>query len=300
MGKPPHRLATKIGASSSAMMVGEYIGEYIATHRHTRGSQRSAAYALRRFARESGNPECAQLSGEHVLAWWASLEGLSVSSLRARYCVVRCFIGWLRRRGLVCGDPMAVVSIPREPRRQPKTFTPAEVDTLMAHLRARERAIVALMYGAGLRCCEVASLQVDDIDWRSSTISVVGKGGHEDVLPLSTWVAGHLSRYLAESPATAGPLIRDGHRHRRGITAQQVSLVMAAAVREAGLKHHRYDGRGAHALRRTCATELLASGASITEVQAVLRHQSLRSTQHYLARPNAERLRAAVERIPVV
>lgn len=300
MSNPPHRLLTIGSPSSQPMMVGDCIEDFVKAHRRTTGSQRAATYALRRFARESGNPRCADLSGEHVLAWWSSLADLAPSSLRMKHSIVSCFIAWLRRRGLVCGDPMAVIPKPREPRRQPRVFAPAEVDHLMTQLDTRQRAIVALMYGVGLRCCEVAALQVDDIDWSSTTISVVGKGGHEDVLPMSRWVADHLRRYLVDSPATAGPLIRDGRWHRRAITPQRVSELMAEAIRGAGLKRHPHDGRGAHALRRTCATEMLSSGASITEVQAVLRHQSLRSTQHYLGRPDAERLRAAVERIPVV
>lgn len=80
----------------------------------------------------------------------------------------------------------------------------------------------------------------------------------------------------------------------RGMSAQHISESVGGWLREAGIKRGRHDGIGAHALRRTCATELLQRG-TIRQVQAVLRHASLTSTERYLRRSEAEELRALVD-----
>jgi integrase len=82
----------------------------------------------------------------------------------------------------------------------------------------------------------------------------------------------------------------EGTTHRRPITAQRISELVAGWVRTAGVQLHPRDGRTAHALRRTCATDLLERGTSVRTVQAVLRHQSLSTTARYLRRADAAAL----------
>jgi integrase len=78
-----------------------------------------------------------------------------------------------------------------------------------------------------------------------------------------------------------------------------MSELLAAWMREAGIKRRRLDGRGAHALRRTCATTLLEHGSTLVDVAAVLGHSQLSSTQRYLALPDAKRLLAVIETGPM-
>ena len=80
------------------------------------------------------------------------------------------------------------------------------------------------------------------------------------------------------------------------MTADTLSKLVIKLSKAAGVKRAPYDGRGAHSLRRTCATDLLESGASVVQVQQVLRHQNLATTQAYLRRSSAEELRGVLER----
>ena len=160
----------------------------------------------------------------------------------------------------------------------------------------RGHAIVCLMYWLGLRCVDVHNLAVGDVDFRRKMIVIHGKGGHEDALPLPDAVADAVRRYLRRNPAPAGPLFRTYLSPPRPLSAQHISEMVGAWMLEAGLKTGRYDGIGAHALRRTCATDLLDRGANLRQVQAVMRHESLASTQRYLRRAEAEELRSIVER----
>src|SRR5690606_8896868 len=100
---------------------------------------------------------------------------------------------------------------------------------------------------------------------------------------------------LTDRPAPAGPLFRTHTDPPRPMSAQLISDLLRDWLIEAGLKRHKHDGIGAHALRRTCATDLLESGASVRQVQAVMRHASLTSTERYLRRSNAEELRGILE-----
>jgi site-specific recombinase XerD len=132
-----------------------------------------------------------------------------------------------------------------------------------------------------LDLCEVATLQLADLDFIDHTARVVGKGGHERLLPLSeeTWTV--LERYLDEQPLTAGPLIRS-YRTHGGLRADTISGLVGEWMSAAGIKHRPRDGISAHALRHSAATDMLRSGAHLRDVQAALGHASLSTTQRYL------------------
>lgn len=259
--------------------------EWLNGHRYTEPSKKSALYALLRYQRAKTAEE-----------WWRSLDHLAPSSRRAQFSVVSSFVQYLLELGELDRNPLIGISPPRPPRPNPVTFTAAEVDRVReACTNWRDRVIVELMWGIGLRCVEVSRLEVADVDLAGRYVTVHGKGGGFDVLPLPERVAWVLENYLEAHPATAGPLVRDVRFHRTGLKAQRVSDVMVEIMRRAGVKRRAYDGRSAHTLRRTCATDLLDAGANIRQVQAVLRHASLNSTEHYLRRSNAEDLRGVLD-----
>lgn len=142
----------------------------------------------------------------------------------------------------------------------------------------RDYAILVLLARLGLRAAEVASLRLDDIDWRAGEIVVRGKGRTEERLPLPSDVGEALAAYL-----------RRGRPHRperevflralaplRGLAPEGVSEVVRAASERAGL-----GSFGAHRLRHTAGTEMLQTGASLPEVAQVLRHRSVATTAIY-------------------
>lgn len=277
--------------------ISTYIPAHVESRRTGLASQRSATYRLTRFADTTGNPTPDQLTVEHAEAWWATTATLAAGTRRGHHSTVRCYLGWLRVRGLLSGDPLAGIVPPREPRRNPATFTPTETGALWATAGPdlRIRAVLALMWGLGLRCVDVAHLEVADLDWHRGLITIHGKGGHVDVLPLPTIAAEHVTAYLRAHPCPAGPLIRDARWHRHPVTPARLSELLADLARRAGVKHGRWDGRGAHALRRTFGTDLLEQGAHIRQVQALLRHRSLQTTESYLRRSDAAELRHLVD-----
>lgn len=272
------------------------IDDYTATRRWSDKTARGCGYTLNGFALATGNPPIDQLTHEHVAAWWETRKGLAPSTARNRRSVVSNFLEWCRATGRMTHDPMAGIPVPKEPRRMPTVLDDEEVRQLLKAVPdARGFAIVVLMWTLGFRCVDVAQLQVHDVDFRRRMIRVTGKGGNEDVLPLPPFVARAIDRYLTDHPAPAGPLFRTHTDPPRPMSAQLVSDLLRDWMLDAGLKRHRHDGIGAHALRRTCATDLLDQGVSVRKVQAVMRHASLTSTERYLRRSDAEELRGILE-----
>lgn len=294
----PMREAPDTGTfTAMPLPVSTFIDAHIAARRTGQTSTRSATYRLRCFARATGDPTPDQINPERIEQWWATLADRSISTRRSHYSTVRCFLGWLRVRDLLAGDPLASIVPPREPRRSPATLTPDETAALWATAGPdlRMRAVLALMWGLGLRCIDVANLDVGDLDWHQGLVTIHGKASNVDVLPLPSSTVEHLLRYLDAHPAAAGPLIRDSRYHRAGVSPQWLSKLLADLATDAGVKRGRWDGRGAHALRRTFGTELLEGGAHIRQVQALLRHRSLATTESYLRRSDAAELRHLVD-----
>lgn len=152
----------------------------------------------------------------------------------------------------------------------------------------RDRAMLGLMARLGLRCGEVAVLGLDDIDWRAGQITVHGKGGRRDLLPLPADVGQAIAEYLRSGrPATAigrTVFVRVKAPHR-GLSSGGVTQAVAAAARRAGL-----GVVYGHLLRHSAATAMLAAGGSMTEIGQVLRHRRPLTTAIY-ARVDVEALR---------
>lgn len=160
----------------------------------------------------------------------------------------------------------------------------------------RDRAILMLVGRLGLRCIEVARLEVADIDWRAGEIAVRGKARRQDRLPLPHDVGEALVSYMCQvRPARAvRPVFLTLRAPTRPITAGVVSYVCRCACQRAGL-----PPVGAHRLRHSLATEMLRRGASLIEVGQVLRHQDLVTTAIY-AKVDIATLRAVAQPWPGV
>lgn len=191
--------------------------------------------------------------------------------------MVRTFCRWLVAERLLRRDPTAGIGRVRQPRQVPRGLTADRVSALWLVLPdVRAELIVTLMVQEGLRCGEVARLEVGDLDWAGRVVLVHGKGGHERVLPLSAQTAGSLSRYLSERPATAGPLVRSYTRPGQAILPGRISHLVGRWMRDAGV------AASGHALRHTAATDMLRAGAHVRDVQTALGHASLATTQRYM------------------
>lgn len=152
----------------------------------------------------------------------------------------------------------------------------------------RDFAILTVLARLGLRACEAAAMQLGDIDWRTGELTVRGKGGLDDKLPLPADVGEALVDYLLHGrPAgiATTSVFLTVLAPRRGIAADGIRGVVARACQRAGIPRV-----GAHRLRHTVASDLLGAGSALSEIGQVLRHRSQLSTATY-AKIDRSRLR---------
>ena len=242
------------------------------------------------------------------------------ATLGRKLAAIRSFFRWLVDEGTCDVDPTGGIPAPRTPKRLPNPLPVDDCVALAEHSRPpgkrsggelaelRGRAVVELLYGGGLRVGELVALDVRDVDLPRGDVRVTGKGGKERVVPLPEAAREALEAYLvlrrrpgflAEPLITslrsrgAGSLSGDGPQ-RRGVTRlgpRDVRRVLAARAREAGV----VDRVHPHRLRHSYATHLLDMGADLREIQELLGHASLATTEKYTA-VSADRLMEVYDR----
>lgn len=241
--------------------------------------------ALGTFRAHIGRRPLDKLGRGHIEKWLESTCELAPATRRARLSTVRSFLRWCEQRGHVKRNVAADVRGPRQPRTLPRALVgDAPGKAIAACPDARARLIMTLMFQQGARCCEVSRLELADIDRHHGTMRVTGKGGHERVLPLMAETVEALDAYLAECPASAGPLIRSyrsWERHQ-ALSAGAISKYVSMWMDDAGIKRAPRDGVSAHAGRHTCLSDMLRAGAHLRDVQAAAGHQHITSTEIYL------------------
>jgi len=237
-----------------------------------------------------------RVTADDIRAFLASLHARRhPASLGRKLAAIRSFFRFLVREGRCPLDPTAGIPGPRVPKRLPN---PLPVDDCVALVEVgaaprdtpdekalRDRALVELLYGAGLRVGELASLDVRDVDLHRGDVRVTGKGGKERVVPLPGAAREALAAYLDRRRAPgllAQPLFtalrprRDGPR-RLGV--RDVRRVLGSRARRAGI----VDRVHPHRMRHSYATHLLDMGADLREIQELLGHASLSTTEKYTA-----------------
>ncbi|GAC1669786.1 MAG: site-specific tyrosine recombinase XerD [Candidatus Limnocylindrales bacterium] len=227
--------------------------------------------------------------------------GLAPTSLRRRAASIRGFYRFAYGDGLIERDIAAHLDLPRQPRLLPETLTVAEVEALLeASPDLRARALLELLYAAGLRVSEALGLDREDLSTDGGFVRVIGKGDKERLVPVGDIALDWLDRWLSEGrptmlafshvePARGGPLFL-GDRGRR-LARQQAFALVKAAARTAGLP----PAVSPHTLRHSFATHLLEGGADLRIVQELLGHASISTTQLY-THVTGERVREVYSR----
>jgi len=213
--------------------------------------------------------------------------GLAPTSLRRRAASIRGFYRFAFGEGVIGIDVAAHLDLPRQPRLLPETLTVAEVEALLeAAPDLRGRALLELLYAAGLRVSEGLGLDREDLSTDGGFVRVIGKGDKERLVPVGDIALDWLARWMTEErptllalhhvePARGGPLFL-GDRGRR-LARQQAFQIVRAAARRAGLP----ESVSPHTLRHSFATHLLEGGADLRIVQELLGHASISTTQLY-------------------
>jgi integrase/recombinase XerD len=214
-------------------------------------------------------------------------QGLSGSTIARRVASLRSFFRHLVLIGATDSNPAAELELPRRTRRLPRALSPSEAERLIdaaagttpRHLR--DRALVELLYGAGLRVSEAVGLDKGGVDLDQRLVRTVGKGGKERVVPVGREAVEALRRYLARGR----PHLDRRHRPELFLNAQGGGLTRAGAflilrklAAKAGLEPERVHP---HLLRHTFATHLLEGGADLRSVQEMLGHADLATTELY-------------------
>lgn len=248
---------------------------------------------LRSLDEHFGNRPINRLTTREVERWLESLERLSQNSRASYLASVRQFTRWLVAEKLLSSDPCpAIPSVPRA-RSVPRALTADAVAETLRHCRSdRERAIVWLMVGLGLRRVEVATIRWEDYDERGRTIHITGKGGHQRVLPVPDQVAHALDRVRVRG--NTGPIIRSDV-NGQPIQAATIGKLMSDLLRRAGVKRAPYDGVSGHAYRHTAASDVLDHCGDLRVVQQMLGHAQLQTTSIYLRRANLTAIREAMD-----
>jgi site-specific recombinase XerD len=226
---------------------------------------------------------------EELERWVAEMraEGLAATTVARRVSAVRTYFRHLVLIGARADNPAAELPLPKRGRTLPRVLSPGETERLIEaatgstprHLR--DRALVELLYGAGLRVSEAVGLEKGAIDLDARVVRVLGKGAKERLVPLGRPAAEAARRYLALGRphldrryrpelflnARGGPLTRAG-----------AFLILRRLAEKAGLEPERVHP---HLLRHSFATHLLEGGADLRSVQEMLGHADLGTTERY-------------------
>jgi site-specific recombinase XerD len=221
--------------------------------------------------------------------------GVSPTTRARKLSCLRTFVKYLKRMGKLENDPTEVLEAPIRRRPLPKALTQAQASEFLDHdwegkTPKRDRALLELMYAAGLRASEVVGANVGDLDLREGMIRVRGKGNKDRVTLFGEACRKAIQSYLGEErtkPIEGDPLFTNP----KGIRLSTRSL--QDVVKKWALRTGLPPSVSPHTLRHSFATHLLDNGADLKSVQQLLGHESLATTQIY-THVSVERLRATV------
>jgi integrase/recombinase XerC len=243
-----------------------------------------------------------------VRAFLADLyrRGQARASVARKLSALRAFTRYLRREGIVEGDPVGLAAAPKRERKIPAHLTIDEMERLLespdvSHpLGRRDRAILELFYASGLRLSELVGLDLEDVDLGARMVRVLGKGGRERMVPFNMAGAGALRAWLKDRTRLRAAASRGDGRARRSARAGRAAgperrepvFVNARGVRLTGRSVQRMVARyvascstrfdiSPHALRHSFATHLLQRGADLRAIQELLGHALLSTTERY-------------------
>jgi integrase/recombinase XerC len=236
------------------------------------------------------------LGRRQVRAFSAELgrRGYAPATLARKLSTLRGFARHLTESGVLAADPARSLPGPRRRRRLPRVLSVTDVDTLVAAtegtdpLALRDRLILELLYGCGLRSMELVALRLGDVQAAQAQHIVRGKGGKTRIVPMGDEAAAALRRYLergrgelerpqgaaAPEPRREAPLLLS--KSGRGLLTSDVRRLVVKYSRLAGIDH-----ASPHMLRHAYATHMLERGADLRAIQELLGHASVSTTQVY-------------------
>ncbi|NLE23142.1 MAG: tyrosine recombinase [Actinobacteria bacterium] len=240
------------------------------------------------------------LGRRDVRAYSAELgrRGYAPATLARKLSTLRGFTRHLTEAGVLAADPAQSLPGPRRRRRLPRVLSVSEVDTLVAAtegtdpLALRDRLVMELLYGCGLRSMELVALRLGDVQAAQAQILVRGKGGKSRLVPLGEEAAAALRRYLERGRGELERQAALAGRESSAAPRREAALLLSRTgrplrtsdVRRLVVKYSRLAGidpASPHMLRHAYATHMLERGADLRAIQELLGHASVSTTQVY-------------------
>jgi len=274
--------------------IGKAVARFLRSLRERNASPHTIkAYTgdLEKFAAYVGEAGWKQIDHVRIRGFLSQLydHGLSKTSVARALAAVRSLYRWLAREGVVEQNPAALVSTPRLPKKLPRVPTIEEMNTVldgaMPELAAwaeRDRLILELLYGCGIRNSELIGIDLDDVRWSGEAILVRGKGRKERYVPFGDAVKSAFNAYvpvrqqkLAERKQSTRALLLNTRGTR--LTTRSVGRIVKRIAVAKGLSPDVHP----HTLRHAFGTHMLEEGADLRAIQEMLGHERLSTTQRY-------------------
>ena len=242
------------------------------------------------FLEHQGISRPREVEARHIRSYLREIMGYGYakSSAARKLSSLRSWSAFLKERGIIEKDAAKGVRGPRLPERLPRAVSQEDAVRILDAGRdgddpGRDSAVLELLYGCGLRIAELAALRWEQVDMNERMIRVLGKGEKERLVPFGKCALSALLDWREHLPP-AGEFVFPGKK-KGAITVRTVHRIVLRAAAKSGI-----SGVTPHVLRHSFATHMLEGGASLRVVQELLGHESLLTTQHYLA-VSAEHLR---------
>jgi len=263
---------------------------------------RAYSRELRQFAAwvaEHHADDPAKLEHTDIRAYLSSLysNGLQKSSAARALAAIRSWFKWMASEGVVVQNPAALVSSPKLPKHLPRVPTMEELNGVLDHMGnlddktsawpSRDRVILELLYGCGMRNAELASISLDDIDWSNETILLRGKGRKQRYAPLGDAAAEALRAYLPERVAALAALQPPAKEDallinkRASGTLRLTTRSIGRIIKRIAIAYGLPPDVHPHTLRHAFGTHMLEEGADLRAIQELLGHARLSTTQRY-------------------
>jgi len=240
---------------------------------------------LRDFMAEAGNIRIDSITSQKIKLWMAKGHGrgLSPASSARHLSALRSFLDMAVVSGWCRENPAAAVRAPKRGMRLPRSLSPEQTDLLLHKTgkgsELRDLALIAILYGCGLRVSETAGLNLQDTDLASGELRVLGKGRKERIVPMPEGVINLVRAYwqkrLIATDADEIALFLNFRGGRLSVRSIQRMLKQRALITGADV------AVTPHRLRHSFATHLLAGGVDLRSIQELLGHSSLSTTERY-------------------
>lgn len=275
------------------MHITAYITERVALGRFTGTGPTVVRHHLASLNGWHGDRALNRLTRQSVIDWMDSIAHLAPATRHSYLTAAAGFTRWMASRGLISCDPCEGVERPKIPRSVPRALNENAIAACLdACADDRDRAVIWLAVGMGLRRAEIAGARWRDYDDHDQTLRVTGKGGHTRILPVTETVTDALARIRGPQLA---PIIGRLSGAPGPLGVRSISGIVSRIVTDAGVKVAPFDGVGVHSFRHTAASDVLRKSGNLQAVQVMLGHTNLSTTAIYLRVTAVDDLRVAME-----